>query len=69
MDWTVIGHQKRPEILLSPVFEAHLRKSRKLLQTYTEEFKIESFFDCILEELDPLMVGIGGNPSSTTRRG
>jgi hypothetical protein len=44
LQWTVIGHQKRPEILLSPVFEAHLRKSRKLIQTYAEEFKIESFF-------------------------
>jgi hypothetical protein len=53
LQWTIAGHQKRPEIPLSPAFETHLKKSRKIL-----EFRITSFFDCILSETDPLMIGV-----------
>jgi hypothetical protein len=56
--WTLVGHQKRPEISLSPAFTAHLKKSRKLLETYAEEFRISSFFDCIVDEQDPLMIRV-----------
>ena len=35
-------------LLLSPTVEAHLKKSRKLLETYADEFRI--IFDCILRD-------------------
>jgi hypothetical protein len=58
LQWTILGHDKRPEIPLSPAFASHLAKSRKLLSTYAAEFRITEFFNCILEEDDPLMVGV-----------
>jgi len=51
LQWTIIGHEKRPEIPLSPAFAAYLAKSRKLLTTYASEFRISEFFD-------PLMIGV-----------
>ncbi len=56
--WTIVGHQERPEIPLSPAFETYLKISRKILETYPDEFRITSFFDCILSETDPLMIGV-----------
>jgi Mononegavirales RNA dependent RNA polymerase len=56
--WTHLAREKRPEIPLSPYFEIHLKQVRKLLQTYATEFHLETFFDCILDEPDPLMVGV-----------
>jgi len=58
LQWTLLGHKKRPEIPLSPAFADHLKRARKLLQTYAEELRIEAFFECVLTETDPMMVGV-----------